>query len=249
MSCPTEKAEPVAAPRGNALTEKLDGLRTLARETGAGNASLYVLARVLARLAPSVGLFRYLLVAQPVAAASPALAARRTTIAVRQIAPGDYRDEWFPRPRAVIAARFAQGATCFAAFRDAVPVGCLWLQPGPYLEDEVRCRFVPLPAGAAMWDFDVYVVPELRGGRVFAYLWDAASAWARARGIAWTMSRINAFNLESIRSHRRLGARVVGSATFVAAGRLQLVLAGSPLVFGLSRSEIPSIDVRAPADD
>ena len=54
MSCPTEKAEPVAAPRGNALTERLDGLRTLARETGAGNASLYVLARLLARLAPSV---------------------------------------------------------------------------------------------------------------------------------------------------------------------------------------------------
>ncbi len=249
MSCPTDKGALVAAPSRNALAEKLDGLRALARETGAANASLYVASRLLARLAPSVGFFRYLLVAQPVTATPLAAATRRSTIAVRQIAREDYRLGWFPRPQAVIDARFAQGATCFAAFRDAEPVGCLWLQPGPYLEDEVRCRFVPLPAGGAMWDFDVYVVPELRGGRVFAYLWSAASAWARARGIAWTMSRINAFNLESIRSHRRLGARVVGSATFVAAGRLQLVLARRPFRFSLSRVDVPSLDVRAPKDD
>lgn len=218
----------------------------LARETGYGNALAYVGSRLLSRVAPGVTVIRYLLVAQPVPEISPLPPRRRSSVDIRLVPPDQYRYEWFPRPRANIDARFAQGAICFVAFREDRPAACLWLKQGAFLEDEVRCRFVPLPAGSTMWDFDVYVAPEYRGTRIFAYLWDAGFGWARSKGIMWSISRINAFNLQSIRSHTRLGATVVGTATFCVAGRLQLVLNANRPIVHVSLETCPEIHVHAP---
>jgi hypothetical protein len=130
----------------------------------------------------------------------------------------------FPPPLEVIRLRYEQEAICLAAFEGKSLVGYLWLLLGPYEEDEVRCRFIPMPEGKAAWDFDVYVVPGYRFGIGFLRLWDEANRYLKERGIQWTMSRISAFNAVSLASHRRLGARVVGHAVFVVLGPCQLAL-------------------------
>jgi hypothetical protein len=110
------------------------------------------------------------------------------------------------------------------AFKETSLVGYLWLLLGPYEEDEVRCRFIPMPQGKAAWDFDFYVVSRYRFGVGFLRLWDEANRYLKHRGIRWTMSRISAFNAVSLASHRRLGARVVGHAVFVVLGPCQLAV-------------------------
>ena len=88
----------------------------------------------------------------------------------------------------------------------------MWISTGPYDEDEVRARFDPRPQGRAAWDYDIFIVPEERGGLLFVRLWDAAYELLRARGYLWSLSRISSFNLASTsltsengRPSRRLG--------------------------------------------
>ena len=101
----------------------------------------------------------------------------------------------------------------------------------------------PGPAGQAAWDFDVYVDPEHRSGLGFARLWDEANGWLRRRGVAFSWSRISAFNPGSLASHARLGARVAGKATFFRLGPCQLMIASLPPYFHISwrRQDMPSI--------
>jgi hypothetical protein len=128
------------------------------------------------------------------------------------------------RPSAVLEARFAQGAKCLVATtREEVLAGCLWYVTGPYDEDEVRVRFVPLPRGAAAWDFDVTIMPQYRMGRLFGQLWGRAMCELSSTGVRQTMSRISAFNGPSLAAHRRLGGRIVGSAWFLCVGRVQFM--------------------------
>ena len=104
----------------------------------------------------------------------------------------------------MISARFAQGARCLAAVtNESELAGFLWFTVGPYEEDEVRARFCPEPSGASAWDFDVWVLPRYRMGRLLSYLWGVAGAQLTAEGVGQTVSRISAFNAESLASHRR----------------------------------------------
>src|SRR5690606_27821891 len=91
-----------------------------------------------------------------------------------------------------------------------------------------RCDFRLEPAELAAWDFDIYVAPEHRMGRTFARLWEGANSYLRARGVEWSMSRISAYNAGSFKSHARLGARVVGRASFLFLGPLQLAWMSVP---------------------
>ncbi len=153
-----------------------------------------------------------------------------------------------PLDEAVLAYRASQGAVCFAAFKEEDVIGCLWLCLSPYDEDEVRCRYRPAPAGEASWDFDVYLMPAHRSGLGFARLWDEANAYLRQRGIAFSWSRISAFNPTSLASHARLGARVAGQATFLRLGPCQLMLASLPPRWHLSfrPTDRPSITLQNP---
>lgn len=203
----------------------LTALTALGNELGWWNACLYGVHRALRRVSRRAGLYRYLLVAQPVAE-QPLLPRPPKNVSVRRVDAADYRKDWFGKVARAVDARFRQGARCYVAFnRDGLPVGCIWIQPGVYLEDEVRACFVPQPSGAAVWDFDVFVRPEYRAGRTFACLWDYVYAELRADNVRWTMSRISAYKAASLRSHSRLGARAVGSAIFLRAGRWQLTVA------------------------
>ena len=210
----------------------------LAAELGLANAILYVADRLLSGLSGArVRIFKYDFMAQPVPHAPWLCRGRGASIVVRRLFAGDAELAELPRPASVIASRFKQGAICLGAFAAGSLIGQLWVVPGAYREDEVRCSYVPLPPGRAAWDFDVYVAPQHRAGFVFLRLWDAANQLLNERGIQWSISRISAFNPASILSHRRMAARRVASAIFIVIGGWQLSLASiSPRVF-LSRRE------------
>lgn len=201
------------------LTQRL---RTTLEELGPA-AFLYWIDRGMGQLRLPVSVHRYLFVLQPVAPAPLLKPHRGRAIEVRRVAPGEPCLLDLPLTQDVLDYRFGQDAVCFGAFKDGAIIGCLWLVLGPYDEDEVRCRFVREPAAAASWDFDVWVHPDHRTGFAFGRLWDTANAFLRERGVTWSASRISAFNAGSLRSHGSLGARVVGSATYVSLGRLQLM--------------------------
>ncbi len=143
---------------------------------------------------------------------------------VREISTGDPAIKAMPLSSDVIAYRRRQGAHCLGLFLKERMIGYLWFCLGPYDEDEVCCRFIPRPAEKAAWDFDVYLLPEHRGGLCFLRLWDAGNAFLRERGRSWSCSRISVFNRASILAHHRMGAERLGTATFLALGSCQLMI-------------------------
>jgi len=180
---------------------------------------------------------------------SPMLPPRRgRDIVVGQVLPGSPLLDALPRPTSVIHNRYRQGGICLCATKDGTPIGYIWFNLGPYEEDEVRCRFAPTPAGRSSWDYDVYVAPQYRGSFTFARLWDAANEHLRERRVDWSMSRISAFNAESLASHSRLQAQRVGTATFLEIGRIQLMFSSLPPRFDVSWNprRRPQLDVPAP---
>jgi len=154
----------------------------------------------------------------------------------------------FPRPPAVIAARFDSGAQCLVARKGERFVGFLWLKPQEYVEDEVRCIYTLQPPDRTAWDFDVYVDPQFRLSKAFVRLWDTAHATLRREGRTWTMSRIVVFNRESIRAHARLGAVRVCSALFLAGRRWQVsFFTVRPYLHAGGPGSMPRITLTAPS--
>lgn len=223
-----------------------DSLAGAVRQLGWVNGSLYLLNVAVGRVTGgSVRLHKYYFIAQPVSA-QPRLKGRRgAAIEVRVVSQSDPLVRAFPRPAWVMPYRFGQGAVCLAAFKDASCVGFMWMLVGPYREDEVRCRYIPLPQGEAAWDFDVYVYPEHRNSLVFLRLWDEANRYLAARGVRWSLSRISAFNPGSLSSHARMGARRIGSAVFLSIGSLQISAASVPTRFSISKCGGPSFALNA----
>ncbi|MCW5624902.1 MAG: hypothetical protein KIT73_09325 [Burkholderiales bacterium] len=191
---------------------------------------------------------RYVLVAQPVPLAPASGTGRSASLEIRPIELDEARQLEWPRPFDVIERRYRDGAFCLGAFMKGKFVGFQWAVIGPYEEDDVRTRFVPTPAGRAAWDFDIWVAPEYRLGRVFIRLWDAMNATLHARGVRWSISRISAFAPESLRSHARLDAAHVGSSLYVIAGPIQLTLLGHPpfIHLGMTAERRPILHVSAP---
>lgn len=189
--------------------------------------------------------FQYRLVAQPVPRHQFSSKQNRK-IVVERIGPSQYQIGWFCRPQHIVDSRFQQGALCWAAFKDERAIGCIWLVPGPYYEDEVRCRFVPEPAGEVAWDFDVYVVDDMRLTRTFALLRDAANAWMLEHGFRWTVSRIDSLKDGSLRSHAAMGAKILGTVTFWSIGQHQLSFGIGGLNYSSSPLKIPDICIPLP---
>lgn len=203
-------------------------LRNLVREQGPVGALCYVVHRLGPRTGGLVSLHRYFFVAQPVPDAALLPPGRGRSIAVRRLDSRDPVLLGLPLDHKVLAYRAGQEAICFGAFKDGEIIGCLWLCLSGYEEDEVRCRYEPMPSGRSSWDFDVYLKPEHRSGLGFARLWDEANAFLRQQGVACSWSRISAFNTGSLASHARLGAKVAGRATFLRVGPCQLMVATLP---------------------
>ena len=194
-------------------------------------------------------IYRYYIVAQPVARAPLARKSSNTTIEIRRVEAGDPLVAQFPRPGDVIAKRFQMGAICIAAEQGGRFVGFIWLKGSEYPEDEVRCHYVMEPSTHAAWDFDVYIEPAFRFGRTFARLWDNAHTWLRDHDYQWTLSRISAFNPDSITAHRRLGTQTIGTATFACFGRVQVAVLGQAPFLHIARANAPALSLRPPNAD
>jgi len=197
--------------------------RDAARKVGFGNACLLAASRLLPRVfGERVRIFKYYFMAQPIAGLGSARP-RAGTFELRWVEEGWPLFAQIERPPCVISARYGQGARCLAAVANGSELaGFLWFTVGPYDEDEVRARFCPEPTGAAAWDFDVWVLPRYRMGRLLSYLWGVAAAELTGKGVRQTISRISAFNTDSLSSHTRMGGQIVGQAVFFCAGRWQL---------------------------
>lgn len=221
----------------------------LSTELGPLNAMYWSFNRVFDGLRVPCKIFRYYFVAQPVAT-SPFLPARLgKSIEIRQLQSTDVALADLPIHDAVRQYRFDQNAICFGAFQDKLIVGCLWLCPAAYNEDEVRCCYMLTPEKSTAWDFDVYVAPAARGGFAFLKLWDAANAYLREQDVTWSLSRISAFNPDSLRAHQNLGARRFASAVFLQLGRVQLMISSAkPWVhLSVSSSHIPELNLSVSA--
>ncbi|NGZ87113.1 GNAT family N-acetyltransferase [Duganella aceris] len=208
-------------------------LHTLA-QLGWLNAALYALSRLLDKASGGrCALHCYHFVAQYVGDA-PLAPERGLDIEISMPAAADPVPQDYPRPSAVVRARYAQGALSLAAWRNGRLAGFLWLIMDAYLEDEVRARY-RLASSRASWDFDVWVRPEERLGWVFRRLWEAARRHLRQQGVRWTCSRISAFNAPSLRAHGRIGTVRLGAALFVRCGGWQWMVASLAPHFHLSR--------------
>lgn len=205
------------------------------RQLGWLNGCLYALARVAASVFGNrVRIHKYYFVAQPVPKLYWLPPHRGQNLEIRQVAGFDPVVRQFPRPDWAAPYRFNQGAVCLAALKAGTLVGFLWLTLRSYQEDEVRCRYMPLPLGKSAWDFDVHVEPEHRTGIVFLKLWDEANRFLTAHQIQWSLSRISAFNSGSILSHARMGAQRIGVVTFLSIGSWQISASTVPPYFHLS---------------
>lgn len=221
----------------------------MAADSGGSVASLYVLHRLLQAL--RLGrVVPYALVAQPIGGDVYRMTRDDPSTLVRRVGADDPVALRFPRPRQVNAVRWAAGADCHVCEIKGEFAGTIWIQHGAYDEDEVRCRFELADPETSVWDFDVYVEPRYRIGRTMARMWKAVDRELAAQGVRWSFSRISVFNAASLRSHARLGAVVVGRATFVEIGPLQLAwcTAGGPAWHAcLPGSAGPTVRLEAPS--
>ncbi len=220
------------------------------QELGVIEGSLYCLGVVLEKASRGrIRLIRYLFVAQPIPA-TPATRLRPTPKS--QIGLTESHDPlvtMFPRPTEVIAKRFQDGNICIAASNEGQFTGYIWIAHGRYDEDEVRCRYQLVEPDKCVWDFDVYVDPDYRLGRCLARLWDYTNTHLSQTGKQWSFSRIAASNIESIRSHRRLGIQPLFAASFLCIGDFQLMLSTHrPFFhFSVSSEKTPTIFFNTPS--
>lgn len=223
-------------------------LRKLVNELGYLDGFLYLCSNTLRSICERELIFKYYLVIQPVKQQNLLPERRSKNYTVREILSADAVLDAFPRPTGVLRKRFRSGATCFAVFHKGELEGFMWLNRKQYNEDEVKCLYRLHPETGMVWDYDVYIFPKNRLSFAFPKLWQDVNHYLFENGYRWTASRISAFNPESIRAHKRLGGEITGSALFLLAGGLQVMLSTFyPYIHvSLRGTGVPAIDVHAP---
>lgn len=217
-------------------------LRLLVAELGFTDACLYLLARAIAKVSRGrLRLTKFYLVAQPVRADELTPPRRGRSIAVLEADADTIRATDFGRPAAVIEYRLKHNCRSLLALKDGELLGFQWFSTHDYPEDTVRCLYRLEPEDRSAWDFDIYVRPEARALPTFLRLWDHCNALLRGAGIDQALSRIDAFNAVSRRSHGKLGARTIGWAVFLVAGPAQAaVFSSKPWVHvSISPTRVP----------
>lgn len=206
------------------------------KDFGLAVGMLYAADRVLRSLSPRLGLRVYELMAQPVRAVPLLPPGRSQHLSFAEILCGDPAIDRMPARADVKALRFEQGARCLGVYRKGEWIGYIWFCFRRYDEDEVRCTYELAAPEQAVFDFDLYVLPQHRMGTAFASIWHAANEYLRERGIKATYSRMTRFNLASRNAHARLGSRCVGRLMFLQAWALEALLASVPPYMALTWS-------------
>lgn len=200
-------------------------LKTSIQQLGITNGLLYLLGSLLQKISKGRWrLIRYYIVSQPIPSPPAPSCRPSSSSSVERVMPDDPICANFPRPKEVIAQRFANGNTCLVAKVKGQFAGFLWYAHNFYEEDEVRCRFELANPAESVWDYDVHVEPAYRMGRTLARLWDAANDALEKEGKRWSFSRISAFNANSLAAHDHLGIRHLETLTFLCLGELQLTI-------------------------
>jgi hypothetical protein len=198
----------------------------------------YAAARLAAK-AGVLGYRRYVLVAVPVGG-MPEMPRGFDVRPVRQSELARYDIDVGAQ---VQADRFAQGLTCLAAFnaRGAL-VGVNWVGLSDFTESEVHVRFlIPFNAG---WDCGLWIAPPYRMGRGFAALWAATGQWLRAQGREYSVSWIADYNLPSLLSHKRMGARTIAHLTALRFFKWQYVAKARPKMLRVGNAMPARFDLR-----
>lgn len=202
------------------------------KQLGIAGWTTYAVDRLLGRITRGRGGFHVLrFYVQPVPEMPDFAAKPGDAIHIAPIAPDTVDPAAFGRPLEAIADRFGDGSVCIAALKDKELIGFMWLQAGMLRERIVRCHMHALPAGRVEWDYDFFIEPRYRFGRLFGRLWQVAAQSLRDRNVEATVSWVKLGNRASEQAHARLGARPIGWAVF-------LVLFGHQLMVTSMRPRI-----------
>jgi hypothetical protein len=194
------------------------------REAGFWPSASYGLDRLLRFMSGRFSAHLYYLYEQPLPIGRSLNDNRREVFQFDWISQFDDRLLSLPRPKDVLVGRFEQSSRCLLASREGTVVGCAWFVSPSYIEDEVDCIYSFAAKPHAVWDYDVYIVPAMRIGRLFMKLWQRAADDLVRDGYRTSLSRISAYNRASIRAHERLGAKRIAWAWFMTLGTSQLML-------------------------
>lgn len=195
------------------------------REFGTLAGSLYVLDRLMRRLSPSLGLYVYEFMVQPIGGKPLLPVSLSRSLSFQELDRGHPDIALMPAREDIKLRRFDQGARCIGAYRKGELLGYSWYCSGRYEEDEVRCTYELVDHGASIFDFDLYVMPRHRLGIGFLGVWHGVNELLAPRGVRYTFSRLTRFNLASRRAHAHLGWKRVGVGVFIQAWRLEVMIA------------------------
>lgn len=186
------------------------------RQMGLAGWLFYAADRALNRISSGrVGILALRFYLQPLPNERLIAVRENDPVRVEPISPGSLDLAAFGRPTDAIQERIDAGSTCIAALRDGELLGFMWLQQGTLKERLVRCHMHVEPCSRVVWDYDFFIQPRYRLGRLFGRLWDAASASLRGQGVEATVSWIRLGNRASEQAHARLGAKKIGWAIFL----------------------------------
>lgn len=186
---------------------------------------VWVIHRLLGRISAQLALFYHDWMVQPIPE-KPLLSRRRGQMyETREIPMDDPLIDRMPIRPEVRVSRREQDTVCLATFRKDELVGYIWLSFGTYEEDMARCTFVLEPESESVFDFDLYIPEEHRMGMAFAAVWDGAAHYLRERGVKYTYSRMDHFNLKSASAHDHFGWKPVGRALILRLWSVEVILA------------------------
>ena len=221
----------------------LQKLRSTSRELGVLSGSIYVLSRALKKISPESGIFFYDWTVQPITE-NRILPEKRASRYTHRIIVGD--DPLFkemPVLPELIEHRIRQQVECLALFKDDALVGFIWFAFGSYVEDEVRINFLLEPQTQSVFDFNLYIFPKYRLGYAFAAIWDVANRYLYRHGVRYTYSRITHIKRNSLASHNRLGASIIGWSITIKITRFELTLTRNPFNVFWSVDDRKRLDV------
>jgi len=141
------------------------------------------------------------------------------------------------------AERFAQGFVCLGVFSpQGQLVGVTWLVTRTHVEPTTGLCFT-LPDRTA-WDAGLWIPENRRLSRAFVAIWAAVRIWMGRNGVDRTVSTIADYNVSSLTSHRRMGARELGRIAIVRLGRMQITFGARPFLSLLGRARRPEVVIR-----